>query len=178
MTAAVDTQPVTGRAFRNALGQFPTGVCVVTCAPRGQPLGMTISSFNSLSLQPPLVLFSIDKRALSLEDWLSARHCAIHVLSENQADLSARFATAKGRKWAGLEYREGRGGVPLLRGVAARFECTRWAQHDGGDHILFIVEVQTIEVHPDRRPIVYCNGRYASLERGRSPVTALGPELY
>src|ERR1700689_3752829 len=87
------------RRFRQALGQFPTGVCVVTCIADGERLGMTISSFNSLSLDPPLVLFSIDRRAASLPLWEKADGYAVNVLSENQRDVSNRFARSNSNKW-------------------------------------------------------------------------------
>src|SRR5271167_4727031 len=90
------------RAFRQALGQFPTGVCVVTCVVEGVALGMTMSSFNSLSLDPPLVLFSVDRRAASLPMWEKATNCAIHVLAENQKDISNRFAKPRSNKWEGM----------------------------------------------------------------------------
>jgi flavin reductase (DIM6/NTAB) family NADH-FMN oxidoreductase RutF len=86
------------RTFRQALGQFPTGVCVVTCSVEGRPLGMTMNSFNSLSLDPPLVLFSINGRAASLPLWEKAASYAVHVLSENQKDVSDRFARPQSNK--------------------------------------------------------------------------------
>jgi flavin reductase (DIM6/NTAB) family NADH-FMN oxidoreductase RutF len=151
------------RAFRHALGQFPTGVCVVTCAVDGRPLGMTMSSFNSLSLDPPLVLFSIDRRAASLPLWERAGSYAVHVLAENQKDISDRFARALSNKWEGMHSALGGWGAPMLSGVAAVFECILWAMHDTGDHRLFIVEVKTFRTSVDRQPLVFGKGRYASL---------------
>ena len=92
------------RALRQALGQFPTGVCVVTCSVDSRPLGMTMNSFNSLSLDPPLVLFSIDRRAASLSLWEKAQSYAVHVLSENQKDISDRFARPLSNKWEGVNF--------------------------------------------------------------------------
>ena len=103
-----------GRAFRQALGQFPTGVCVVTCAVDGALLGMTMSSFNSLSLEPPLVLFSIDRRAASLPLWQKAERYAVHVLAENQRGVSDRFARPLSNKWEGVNFMPSACGVPIL----------------------------------------------------------------
>jgi flavin reductase (DIM6/NTAB) family NADH-FMN oxidoreductase RutF len=159
MQGAFDT-----RAFRHALGQFPTGVCVVTTMVDGTRLGMTVSSFNSLSLDPPLVLFSIDRRAASLPLWERAEAVAVHVLAENQKDMSNRFARALANKWEGMSLSEGATGAPLLAGVAAVFECAVWARHEGGDHTLFILEVEHFRSFADRRPLVFGKGRYAGLQ--------------
>lgn len=154
-------------AFRNCLGQFPTGVCIVTAPADEEPLGMTMSSFNSLSLDPPLILFSIDRRSRGLGLWERAPAYAVHVLSQSQRDLSNRFARAGSDKWAGLEYRTGVSGTPLLAGASAVMECVAHAQHDGGDHVLFIARVQHFDVHPDRLPLVFCKGSYNELGSDR-----------
>jgi flavin reductase (DIM6/NTAB) family NADH-FMN oxidoreductase RutF len=149
--------------FRQALGQFPTGVCVVTAFADGGRLGMTMSSFNSLSLDPPLVLFSIDRRAASLPIWETVTRCTINVLAENQKDISNRFAKPRSNKWEGM--RITRDQEPFaLPGVAAIFNCVLWAKHDGGDHRLFITEVKRFWSCADRKPLVFCKGRYASLQ--------------
>lgn len=151
-------------AFRQALGQFPTGICVVTSVIGADKLGVTISSFNSLSLDPPLVLFSLDRRAASLAGWKQAEGYAINVLSENQADLSSRFSRALTNKWEGLAC-DGETDLGLaLPGAAAVFHCAPWAVHDGGDHLLFIGRVVSFRSFPDRRPLVFNKGRYAALQ--------------
>lgn len=152
-------------AFRRALGKFPTGVCIVTARVGGEALGMTMSSFNSLSLDPPLVLFSIDRRAKGLPLWEQAEGYAVHVLSETQQDLSNRFARPAANKWEGLPFRDGLFDAPILSGAAALFECRAYARHDGGDHRLFIGEVERFSADPDRRPLVFAQGRYAALHR-------------
>src|SRR5215468_2366441 len=151
------------RAFRQALGQFPTGVCIVTCKVGGEQLGMTMSSFNSLSLDPPLVLFSIDRRAASLPLWEQAESYAINVLSESQKDISDRFAKPLSNKWEGMRFERGRLDAPVLHGITAVFECFRWARYDGGDHALFIAEVKCFRTSIDRNPLVFSKGRYAVL---------------
>ena len=151
-------------AFRRALGQFPTGICVATCRVENEDLWMTMSSFNSLSLDPPLVLFSIDRRARGLPLWEKAASFAINILAENQREMSARFARAHPRKGEGVCFTRGIAGAPILSGVAAVFECVPCATHDGGDHLLFIAEVKQFTVNGDRAPLVFSKGRYASLQ--------------
>jgi flavin reductase (DIM6/NTAB) family NADH-FMN oxidoreductase RutF len=153
------------RAFRQALGHFPTGVCVVTSLVEGITLGTTVSSFNSLSLDPPLILFSIDRRAPSLPTWERAKGYAVNVLAENQKDVSDRFARPRSRTWEGMSYSVGLFDAPVLPGVAAVLECAAWAQHSGGDHVLFIAEVKRFRTFPDRRPLVFSKGRYAELHQ-------------
>ena len=157
-------KPFDSCGFRQALGQFPTGVCIITGTAGGIRLGMTMSSFNSLSLDPPLVLFSIDRRAVSLNLWLLAEGYAINVLSENQKDMSNRFARSQSNKWEGTSYALGAFEAPILPGTVAVFECIPWATYDGGDHTLFVVEVKRFRMSPDRQPLVFGKGRYARLQ--------------
>jgi flavin reductase (DIM6/NTAB) family NADH-FMN oxidoreductase RutF len=161
---AASITAVDSRAFRQALGQFPTGVCVVTCLVNGERIGMTMSSFNSLSLDPPLVLFSIDHRAASLSLWKNAKGYAVNVLAENQKEISNRFARPLSSKWEGTSFSPGSCGAPVLPGVAAVFECVPWARHESGDHTLFIAEVKNFWASPDRQPLVFSKGRYAALQ--------------
>ena len=158
MEPALDT-----RAFRRALGHFPTGVCVVTSRVDGALVGMTVNSFNSLSLAPPLVLFSVDAGAASLPLWRRAEGYAVNVLAENQKDVSDRFAKTGGKKWEGTTYAQGLFGAPVLPGVAAALECAAWATQAAGDHVLFIAEVKRFRTAAGRRPLVFSNGRYAKL---------------
>jgi flavin reductase (DIM6/NTAB) family NADH-FMN oxidoreductase RutF len=125
---------------------------------------MTVSSFNALSLDPPLVLFSVDRRSASLPSWERAEGYAINVLADNQRDVSIRFAGSRANKWEGMSYAPGLFGAPVLPGAAAVFECTAWATHDGGDHTLFIGEVRRFRAAADRQPLVFGKGRYATLQ--------------
>jgi flavin reductase (DIM6/NTAB) family NADH-FMN oxidoreductase RutF len=125
---------------------------------------MTVSSFNSLSLDPPLVLFSVDRRSASLRSWEQAEGYAINVLADNQRDVSTRFAKSRANKWEGVSYATGCFGAPVLPGVAAVFECAAWARHDGGDHTLFIGEVRRFRAAADRHPLVFGKGRYATIQ--------------
>ncbi|MGE0845812.1 MAG: flavin reductase family protein [Flavobacteriaceae bacterium] len=157
------TIPFDPRRFRDCLGLFPTGVCVVTAAGGDGPVGMTMNSFNSLSLEPPLVLFSVDRRARSLPAWEAAPAYAVHVLAEDQQALSERFAISHDAKWDGVAWKPGLHGVPLLDDVVARFECVPHARHDGGDHLLFVAEVKSMAAEPGKLPLVYRGGRYGGL---------------
>jgi flavin reductase (DIM6/NTAB) family NADH-FMN oxidoreductase RutF len=154
-----------GRAFRQCLGQFPTGVCIVTANVEGELLGMTMSSFNSLSLDPPLVLFSIDRGARGLPMWQRVSGYAVNILSEAQRELSDRFARSASNKWQGITFESGLYDAPILAGAAAVLECQRYSQHEAGDHTLFIAQVQKFTAHPSRTPLVFCKGAYGELKQ-------------
>ena len=160
------------REFRNALGCFATGVCVVTTRrPEGKREGLTVNSFSSVSLAPPVVLWNLWRRAPSAPAFQDAEFFAINVLAVDQREMSQRFANPALDKFAGIEDRisEGIGGVPLLDGVVARFECRTQFQSDGGDHIVLFGLVERFE-HWDRAPLLYHRGRHAALAL-EEPVT-------
>jgi flavin reductase (DIM6/NTAB) family NADH-FMN oxidoreductase RutF len=154
------------RRFRTALAQFPTGVIVLTGqASDGERIGMTMSSFNSVSLDPPLVLFSIHRQAASLAKWRECKRYAINVLNEEQEELSNRFARAGSDKWDGIRPIAGVIGVPLLPNALVSFECEGYARYDGGDHEIFVVRVVQMHESPVNRghPILFFDGRYRRL---------------
>lgn len=149
------------RQFRNALGHFATGVTVVTTlTDTGEPIGVTVNSFSSLSLEPPLILWNLGKNAYSLTAFDAAPRFVVHVLSSDQQELSDRFARAASGKFAGVDTKPGLGGVPLLAGCAAVFECTTEHRYDGGDHRIIVGRVEHFEVS-DRLPLLFYRGRYA-----------------
>jgi flavin reductase (DIM6/NTAB) family NADH-FMN oxidoreductase RutF len=160
------------RHFRDALAMFATGVAVIT-APRGEgaPIGITVASFNSVSLDPPLILFSVDRRCLSLDDLCEAPRYAVNVLAEAQQDLSSRFAKAKSGKWDGIDFctRDCNSHV-LLPDALATFECEPYAQHDGGDHVIFVGRVVRHQARQDGRPLIFFGGKYRVLDH--SPIVA------
>lgn len=141
----------------------------MTTAVDNELLGMTMSSFNSLSLDPPLVLFSITKNAKSHGSWVRAGKVLIHVLEERQTDLSNRFARSLGDKWDGIDFSLTDDGLPLLEGAVAVYDCTAYAAHDGGDHTLFLVLVQRFQHVPSRRPLLFASGAYGKLADERGP---------
>ncbi len=153
------------QAYRAALGTFATGVTVITTrAADGSPVGLTANSFNSVSLDPPMVLWSLARKSLSLPVFRAARHWAVHVLAADQEPLSVRFARSGSDKFTGLDITASAAGVPLLAGCAARFECSTSFQYEGGDHLIFVGEVTHFE-HAARPPLVFHAGRYALATR-------------
>ena len=152
---------IDAKQFRNALGAFTTGVTIVTtCDREGNNVGLTVNSFNSVSLDPPLVLWSLARSSASLDAFLNSEYFAVHILAADQEQLSNLFAQRGADKFAGLTLEHGHGNVPLLGGCSARFECRRAFRYDGGDHEIFIGEVLTFE-HFERPPLVFQGGKYA-----------------
>ena len=149
-------------ALRRALGQFATGITVVTArGSDGTLAGLTVNSFASVSLDPPLVLWSLSSHSPSRPVFETCSHYAINVLAEDQADLSRRFAASGTDKFAGLAWLSGAGGAPLLEGCCARFECCNETRHEGGDHSIFVGRVEHHEcLGPQDRPLLYHAGRY------------------
>lgn len=152
---------IDSRAFRRALGNFATGVTVITAAtPDGQKVGVTANSFNSVSLDPALVLWSIDKRSTSYEVFRRASHYAVNVLAADQIDVSNQFARPRDDKFESIVYEAGQGGAPLLADCAARFQCEMHQQLDGGDHWILIGKVVAFD-DLGRSPLLYHQGAYS-----------------
>jgi len=140
---------------------FATGVTIVTArAPDGSLVGLTANSFNSVSLDPPLVLWSLARRNGALPVFSTGSHYAINILSADQKDLAQRFATRDIDRFAGIAWREGAGGSPVLDGVAAVFECANRSQYEEGDHVIFVGEVETCSRREGAQPLIYHGGRY------------------
>ena len=149
--------------LRAALGQFATGVAVVTTRGLdGRSVGLTINSFSSVSLEPPLALWSLSERSSSLADFTAARTIAIHVLSADQEMLARRFATPCADRFAGLARSIGPNGVPLLDLGVARFICTPYDRLDAGDHAIFIVRVEQFE-RPGGAPLIFHAARFCGV---------------
>lgn len=152
---------VDARQLRNALGQFATGVTIVTTTTEdGEPAGLTANSFNSASIDPPLVLWSLDRTSSNLEAFVKAEYFAVNVLSEDQQALSNRFATVEEGRFNGVQFRLGNQGSPLLPGCAARFQCKTTYQYEGGDHVIFVGEVLQFD-NFNRPPLIFHSGNYA-----------------
>ena len=152
------------RTFRDTLSLFVTGVTVITTkGDDGAGVGVTANSFNSVSMTPPLILWSLARSSRSLDAFLSSTHFCVHILREDQEGISQRFATSGANKFSGLNIETGHGDVPLLPECAARLECRTYAKHDGGDHIIFLGEVIRLNADHDARPLLYHGGRYAVL---------------
>jgi flavin reductase (DIM6/NTAB) family NADH-FMN oxidoreductase RutF len=147
-------------ALRRAMGRFVTGVTVVTtCGPGGKFEGVTSNSFSSVSLDPPLVLWSLALRAGSFASFSAASHFVINVLALDQLELSKHFAAPKPDKLSGIDYRIGHGGCPVLNGTIAQFECLKESAFDGGDHTIFIGRVLNASCR-DGDPLIFAGGDY------------------
>ncbi len=159
------SNPFDPAEFRKALGAFATGVTIITTrADDGSLVGLTANSFNSVSMNPPLVLWSLAETSLSLPVFRAAPHWAVHVLSSDQEALSGRFAKRGLEKFAGLDIETGIGGVPLLKDCTARFECRNAFQYEGGDHTIFVGEVLDFQ-RSEAAPLVFHGGKYAHTTR-------------
>ena len=149
--------------FRNALGTFATGVTVVTTrSPDGCDVGVTANSFNSVSLDPPLVLWSLNRSSASLQAFTKSDGFAVHVLAADQQALSNRFASKMENRFADLEFERGYASAPLLADCAAQFQCRLAFRYDGGDHEILVGEVVAL-AHSSKSPLVYHGGRYGAV---------------
>jgi flavin reductase (DIM6/NTAB) family NADH-FMN oxidoreductase RutF len=180
-TAGAQESPIPEiRRFRQALARFPTGVIVATAWDEtgGRYLGMTMSSFSAVSLDPPLVLFSVDRRALSLEAWRRVPGYAVNVLAEHQRALSERFARPRADKWLGVEFQHGQHRAPLLSGAVAHFECVPHSQYEAGDHITLFGRVTRFAVENTGAPLVFHESAYAAIALSEHPDTESMPRRW
>lgn len=149
------------REFRDALGMFATGVTIVTAlGDDGAPIGMTANSFNSVSLEPPLVLWSLAHKATLLRAFSTGTHYAVNVLAVEQRALAERFAARGIDRWAGVAHRPGANGAPVLDGAAAVFECFNRSQYVEGDHTIFVGQVERCSHRHGASPLLYHGGRF------------------
>ena len=153
------------KELRNCFGKFATGITVITgLAPDGTKLGLTVNSFSSLSLDPPMILWSLDKKSNNLDALSAASHFAVNVLASDQMELSNKFASPSDEKFVGVETAENDFNLPLLAGAVAHLVCKNIDQHDGGDHVIFIGEVEDFTIS-NKQPLLYANGQYAVAAR-------------
>jgi flavin reductase (DIM6/NTAB) family NADH-FMN oxidoreductase RutF len=153
-------------SFRSVLGRFASGITVVTTVdPSGRDVGMTVSAFASVSLRPPLISVCIDHSASMYAALAGAERFGVSILASDQEALSRRFASMESsHRFEGIGYERGDSGVVLLDEALGHLECVRVAQHEAGDHTLFIGEVERATAR-DARPLLYYRGGYAQLER-------------
>jgi flavin reductase (DIM6/NTAB) family NADH-FMN oxidoreductase RutF len=155
--------------FRSALGAFATGVCVVSARSQdGRPAAVTVNSFASVSLDPPLVLFCLDRRGSALAHFGEASSWAIHVLADSQQDLARRFARRRNEAvvadpWAGLAWTQDCDALPRFQGCLARLRCRAERVADGGDHAILIGRVVGLDWEPAGRPLLYFRGRFEAV---------------
>lgn len=151
----------TPQAFRAALGMFATGVTIVTARDAaGTPVGLTANSFNSVSLAPPLVLWSLSREAGSMPAFARGSHYVVNILAADQHALAVRFASKTVDRFAGVPYYESPAGAPILEGAAAVFECFNRSQYQEGDHVIFVGEVERCAHRKGAAPLIFHGGRY------------------
>jgi flavin reductase (DIM6/NTAB) family NADH-FMN oxidoreductase RutF len=149
--------------LRRVLGRFATGVAVVAAdTPVNGLIGMTVSSFNTVSLNPPLVLFSVARKAFGLSPLLKSSAFSVNILGREHIEISNRFARAGADKWADTAVLHSPEGTPILEGAIAAFECSHFAQYDGGDHLIVTARVQALHCRHEEQhdPLLFYCGRY------------------
>lgn len=155
--------------LRHILRSFATGVTIIsTTDSNGLPKGLTVNSFTSVSLDPPLVLFCIDRNADCFPALVNASHFGVNVLASWQKPLSTRFATRSTAKWSGVAYDKGKSGVPLLGGCLAHLECAKDSSHSGGDHIIMVGRVLRAYRGNSEEPLIFFAGQYSTLNGMRT----------
>lgn len=156
---------IDSRSYRKALGCFATGVTVVAAMDsHAKPVGVTISAFSSVSLDPPLVLFCLGLGSASVDSFRKATHFAVNVLRDDQRELSIRFASRMADKWAGVEYSLGESShAPVLHRCLATLECETARIFEEGDHLVFVGRVLSLDYDPGGQPLLYFRGNYAEI---------------
>jgi len=155
--------PIEKNELRRVMGHFATGVTVITTLrASGEMHGLTANAFTSLSLEPPLVIVCVDKKAESYPCFDESRIFTVNILSAEQEGVSRRFAVSGGEKFQGISYRTGANGAPILDNTLGYIECKVTASHDGGDHTIYIGEVEQAEVH-EAKPLLFFRGGYREI---------------
>ncbi|TXS95647.1 flavin reductase family protein [Parahaliea maris] len=153
-----------GRELRNALGRFATGVCIITTTTdEHQPIGMTANSFAAVSLEPPLVLWSLQNNSDVYRDYAAARYFNINVLSSEQEALSGEYARKGEHALKAEHFRPGKYGAPVIRNALVTFECELDATHSGGDHLIIVGRVRNMTHRPTGKPLLFYGGAYGEL---------------
>lgn len=157
------------RRFRQALGRFATGVTIITTVtPDGKYIGMTANSFNSVSLDPPMVLWSIARNASNYSHFSKCQYFAVHILSGEQKNLSEQFSQKVEDRFSGVDINVGQGGLPLIKDVSAIFQCKMSYQYEGGDHVILVGEVLEFDQY-ECEPLIFHSGQYAKLHKDKNP---------
>jgi flavin reductase (DIM6/NTAB) family NADH-FMN oxidoreductase RutF len=155
--------PIDKNELRRVMGHFATGVTVITTISKdGRPFGLTANAFTSVSLEPPLLLISVDKKAESYACFEESRVFTINILADDQEALSRKFAVSGGNKFEGVAFHSGANGVPILEGTLAYIECKLYASYDGGDHTLYLGEIEQTESR-EGKPLLFYRGGYRAI---------------
>jgi flavin reductase (DIM6/NTAB) family NADH-FMN oxidoreductase RutF len=152
--------------FRKALGQFATGVTIITAMCDGEPAGLAANSFTSVSLDPPLVLFAVARTSSTWPKIESARKFAVNILGEHQEELCRLFATKDADRFGQAQWHIGVGGSPVLHDTLAYLDCEFWAEYDGGDHVIVVGRVLDLGITHDAGPLLFFRGQYGRLQIG------------
>jgi flavin reductase (DIM6/NTAB) family NADH-FMN oxidoreductase RutF len=158
-------------ALKQAMRVYPQGVTVVTTASDGGPRGLTVSSFTSVSLDPPLVLVSIAKSSAIHDILRSSKYFAVNFLADDQKSVSDRFSgrTSAKDRFKGIDFTKGKTGSPIIRGSRAAIECKQWQTFEGGDHTVIVGQVVSAVTFGSRRPLVYYSQQYTTTEAAEYP---------
>lgn len=155
-------QPLSPNAtgdLRKTLGCFPTGVAVITTTTEaGEPVGVTVNSFSSVSLEPPLILWSLARKAWSMPHFTGAKSFAVNILASHQDDICHVFSRNVEDRFAGISWHRGLDGLPILDDTVATLQCQQWARYDGGDHEIFVGQVLECR-NKGHAPLIFCRGR-------------------
>lgn len=155
--------PIEKNELRRVMGHFATGVTVITTVSKdGAPYGLTANAFTSVSLEPPLLLVSVDRKAESFPYFEESKVFTVNILRDNQEAISRRFAVSGGKKFEGIAYHIGGNGAPILDDALAHIECRLYAAHDGGDHMIYLGEIMEAETR-EGKPLLFYRGGYRSL---------------
>jgi flavin reductase (DIM6/NTAB) family NADH-FMN oxidoreductase RutF len=155
--------PIDRNELRRVMGHFATGVTIITTVSKeGAPAGLTANAFTSVSLDPALLLVSVDRKAESWPHFEQSKVFTVNILSDDQETLSRKFAVSGGDKFQGVAYHMGANGVPILEGVLAYLECKLWATYDGGDHTLFLGLIDQAEAR-EAKPLLFYRGGYRAI---------------
>jgi flavin reductase (DIM6/NTAB) family NADH-FMN oxidoreductase RutF len=156
--------PVDERTFRLAMSNFTSGVTIVTTTHEGVRHGMTVASFTSLSLEPPLVLVCVEKRVTTHDAIAASGHFGVSILEASQADLSIQFATRAGDRFEGVRTSEGSLGDPLIEGALVKLQCSVTDSFPGGDHTIYVGRIEAAEISDNAEPLVYFGSAYRELK--------------
>ena len=152
------------REFRDALGSFATGVCVITANKEGgEPFGMTVNSLASVSLDPPLVLWSLQNNSECYEAFEKGDKFTVNILADDQQAQSNAYAKKGDHKLAAGDYHLGKSGTAILKGAVTSFECDVWARYPGGDHVILVGEVKEMQTNSNKEPLLFHAGKYGAL---------------
>ncbi len=185
MYAWLDTDPTAtvpaadAKLLRQSFGHFTTGVCLVTTlTPEGKREGMTINSFASVSLAPPLLLWSVRDAARSADAFVAARAFVLSILSADQVALATHFARPAPDKFSAFDdqFECGLQGCPKLKTALATFECRTWSRHAEGDHTILVGRVDALAQQPNLAPLIFSGGRMGSLAELAQPMPSIRPE--